>query len=94
MEQEFGDQSICNAAIDCSDLFDRIIESSEAVSTRYDLAKELRGKFSIWAYHIGALNDSKVSLDARLIGHDDIKGMFLELLVMIQKNLQEGSLYL
>jgi hypothetical protein len=91
MEPGSHDQSIYNAATICSDLFELYLESPGAAEPRHDLAEELRGRFNLWAAYVGAFAAPKASLDARLVAHSDIRDMVLELLVMVQKNIRQGT---
>lgn len=84
-------ETICNAAMDCSDLFQQWLESLEPASPEHEFAEELRGRFNLWAAYVGAFAAPKASLDARLVGHQDFKDMVIELLNMVKQNLKHGK---
>lgn len=92
MSQDESDQSIYASATACSRLFDQYIGSSTDPAKRedHDVALELFGRFELWAAYVGAFASPKLSLDARLVDHPEIKEMVLELLIMIQRNLTQG----
>jgi hypothetical protein len=82
--------TIYDAASACADLFDRYLRNPRLTSSRRDLGEECRGRFNLWAAYVGAVAAPKASLDARLGLHSDIKDIFLDLLVMIKDNVQQG----
>ncbi|KAE8447646.1 hypothetical protein EG329_010617 [Mollisiaceae sp. DMI_Dod_QoI] len=86
MDEERDAQSIYDASLVCSTLFERYLDSS-ATPLNDDFAVELRGRFNLWAAYVGAFATPKASLDARLLAHRDIRDMIMELLVMIQANM-------
>lgn len=92
MQQSDGDQSIYDAATSCSKLFIAYLEASTVSDSRHDIVKELLSRFNLWAAYVGAFAPPKASLDARLAGHDDVRDMFLELLVMVQRNIIQGKI--
>jgi len=86
--------TIYDTARICSKLFEQNLETLDNGSAKFLLAEELHGRFNLWAAYIGAFAAPRASLDARLISHEDVKGMVLELLEMVQENLEWGNCYL
>ena len=66
-------------------------ESNRHIVRRCDFMG-LRNSFIFWADHTGALSLMESSLDARLQGFPDITSMFVELLIMILRNLHRREL--
>jgi hypothetical protein len=85
-----GDESIYESACVCSELFERHVSALSALKPDHAFARELWGRLNLWAAYVGAFSPSKASLDARLVEHDDVKEMVIELLDMIQRNLNKG----
>lgn len=83
--------TIFNTARLCSDLFERILESTECGRPLFLRVEELRGQFHLWAAYLGVYAVPRASVDARLDGHKKTKNMLLELLEMVQRNLQWGE---
>jgi hypothetical protein len=90
MAMDCAEKSVRGAATLCSDLFKQCIETRGLAVLDHELAEELWGRFNLWAAYVGAFAAPKASLDARLVGHEDIMDMVLELLIMIQQNLRHG----
>ncbi|KAE8441484.1 hypothetical protein EG329_004908 [Mollisiaceae sp. DMI_Dod_QoI] len=87
MEQDTN-QTIYDAAQNCSKLFERKLKTTVKASADFVFAEELNGRFHIWAAYVGVFATPKASLDARLASYEDIKDMVFELLDMVQRNLQ------
>ncbi len=90
MEQDTN-QTIYDAAQNCSKLFERKLKTTVKASADFVFAEELNGRFHIWAAYVGVFATPKASLDARLASYEDIKDMVFELLDMVQRNLQWGT---
>ena len=93
MGEDQDEHAIYEEATKCLDLFELYLKSTGVTSSNHETVEELRGRFNLWAAYVGAFAQAKVSLDARLIEHRDIKDMVLELLLMIQKNLRYGKFH-
>lgn len=65
---------------------------SEEPQWSYDRFLGLRNSFTLWVNFTGALApDVDSRLDKRLQDHDDVKGMVVELLQMLFRNLEHGK---
>ncbi|CAI7653491.1 unnamed protein product [Penicillium palitans] len=100
---EESQKSIYEAVSACLELFSRFTgqanlsdtsaKSEEAVAEcpteRINFMKDMKRSFNLWIEYTGALAaDVSRSLDERLKGHKDIKGMSVELLQMLARNLE------
>jgi hypothetical protein len=85
--------NIYNTARLCSELLERILESTDSGSQLFLPAEELRGRFHLWAAYLGVYAVPRASVDARLDGDRKTKNMLLELLQMVQRNLQWGDCF-
>ncbi|RKK64383.1 hypothetical protein BFJ69_g16749 [Fusarium oxysporum] len=85
--------TIYNMARLCSELFERILESTDSGSPLFLPAEELRGRFHLWAAYLGVYAVPRASVDARLDDDKKTKNMLLELLAMVQRNLQWGECF-
>lgn len=83
------EQDIYTTASACLDIFDVYLQSPRTTETSRNVTTDLLGRFNLWAAYVGAFAPPKASLDARLASHDDVKGMVIELLVMIQRNIAQ-----
>ena len=54
----------------------------------------LRNSFALWIDYTGALAPLGASLDDRLHDHDEIQGMVVDLLYMVEKNLECRELFI
>ncbi|UKZ96464.1 uncharacterized protein TrAFT101_011253 [Trichoderma asperellum] len=88
MDWDEDKDTIYDAAMDCSGLFQQWLESLEPTSSDHEVAEDLRGRFNLWSAYVGAFASPKASFDARLVVHQDIKDMVLELLNMVKQNLK------
>jgi len=91
MEQGATEATIFEVASRCSDLFKDYLDSP--VYIQKHVAQELRSRFNLWATYTGAFADHGMSLDDRLIFHQDVKRMVLKLLYMVQRNIQDGAYF-
>lgn len=87
-------QPIYDAAKLCSKHFEDHLETTKGAGDDHLAIEELWGRFNQWAAYVGAFAVPRASLDARLLRHEEIRDMVLELLYMIQDNLIWGTLLL
>jgi len=73
----------------CSNLFTKYL--NHPVTIQNEVAGELRDRFRMWASYIGVFAEPGLSLDDRLIFHEDVKDQVLKLLYMVQRNVQSGK---
>lgn len=101
-DAETSDGTIYDITNDCLDSFDYLVSSTaghlseELAFIAIDVTESggpihdvngLRNDLSFWIDYTGALAHPGASLDDRLHGHDRIKGMVIELLQMVARNL-------
>lgn len=101
--EEYSQTAIYEAVSACLELLSRFtgqanssdtpVKSEEAVAERpteiIKFMKDMERSFNLWIDYTGALAaDMSRSLDVRLKGYKDIKGMSVELLQMLARNLE------
>ncbi|RSM05459.1 hypothetical protein CEP52_006275 [Fusarium oligoseptatum] len=86
-EQPSSEPIYC-ASRNCLALFDEYIIDASLPTQSLALVGELRGQFKTWAAYIGAFAVPRASLDARLVSHDDIRDIVLDLLTVLEQNLK------
>ena len=89
---EGGEDAIYKAAVQCLELFELCLKAiDDPNNPSYEYIEDIRGGFNIWGAYIGAFAPAKLSLDARLMHHQDIKNMVMDMLHMIRENLSYGK---
>lgn len=91
MQQRDKSPTIYSATRVCLALFDAYLKDPQVSKSRRYAAAELLGRFNGWAAYVGAVAPPKACLDARLVDNDDVRDMFLELLAMVQRNINQGT---
>lgn len=94
-----SDSTVRQRASDCRQTFDNVIDSLLALSwatasassrKSMEVAESLQDqltRFDIWSANIGVFSADRSSLDYRVMYHQDIRDMLLQLLGMLHRNL-------
>jgi hypothetical protein len=75
----------------CQDIFLKCAELPQRSQDTRDRAELLRQRFHIWASNIGVFTSSNATLDKRLEYSDEVRGLVVQLLSLMERNLKFGE---
>ncbi|KAF3907985.1 hypothetical protein ABW20_dc0101556 [Dactylellina cionopaga] len=94
------DRPIYLMAYDCSELFNKCLDSSSNSPQQFPsfqvarFAQEYQGRFNAWASFLGVFAGEKACIDHRLRHHPALQDMVIRLLDILRRNLLLVSVYI
>ena len=83
-----GAQDIYSQAQECKTLFLKYLKTTKAYSQQ---VSECQHRFLTWVSFLGVFANESASLDCRLQGAPEVKGLVLSMLRVLKRNLERGK---